>query len=116
MKILHYSTSSGREPVREFVDELPLESRYEVLTLLRRIENGELLTMPHSRSMSSIENGLHELRVRDSQGIFRVFYYKKIKNLVFLVHALRKKSQTIPDKDRLLILKRIREIKNVYKG
>lgn len=116
MKILQYSTSSGKEPVREFIEELPLETRYEVLTLLRRIESGELLTMPHSRSMSSMAHGLYELRVRDSQGIVRVFYYTKIKNSVFLVHGLRKKGQTIPDKDRELIIKRIKEISSRYKG
>jgi len=115
MKILHYSTSSGREPVKEFIEELPLETRYEVLTLLRRMENGEILTMPFARSMASMAHGLYELRVRDAQGLVRVFYYTKIQDSIFLVHGLRKKSKTIADKDRDLILKRVKEINVRYR-
>jgi phage-related protein len=111
MKILHYKTASGREPVKEFITELPIETRFEVLTLLRRLEAGELITMPQARSMSSMVHGLYELRVRDPQGNVRVFYYTKVQDTIFLIHGVRKKSQTISDQDRDLILKRIKEIR-----
>ena len=111
MKILHYKTASGREPVKEFIAELPIETRFEVLTLLRRLEAGELITMPQARSMSSMAHGLYELRVRDPQGSVRVFYYTKVQDTIFLIHGVRKKSQTISDQDRDLILKRIKEIR-----
>ena len=115
MVILQYSTASGRQPVKEFIDELPLERRFEVLTLLRRMEGGEMLTMPHARSMASMAHGLYELRVRDAEGQIRLFYYTKIKNSIFLIHGLRKKSQSISEKDRILILKRIQEINIKYR-
>ncbi len=115
MKILHYKTASGREPVKEFIAELPIDARFEVLTLLRRLEGGELLTMPQARSMSSMAHGLYELRVRDSQGSIRVFYYTKVRETIFLIHGLRKKSQTIGEQDRDLILKRIKEIRTKVK-
>ena len=115
MNILHYSTSSKKEPVKEFIEGLPFESRYEILSFLRRMESGEILTMPHSRSMASMAHGLYELRVRDSHGIVLVFYYTKIQNAIFLIHGLRKKSKTIPEKDRKLILKRIQEINSRYR-
>ena len=54
--------------------------------------------------------GLFELRVRDEAGQVRVFYYTKVKGSIFLVHALRKKTQTIPERDHLLILRRLREL------
>lgn len=101
--------------MREFIEELPLDTRYEVLTLLRRMENGEILTMPQSRSMASMAHGLYELRVRDAQGLVRVFYYTKIQNSIFLVHGLRKKSKTIAEKDRDLILKRIQDLNIRYR-
>ncbi len=93
MRILHYSTPSGREPVKEFIEELPQDTRFEVLALLHRMEGGEILSMPHARSMSSMAHGLYELRVRDSQGIIRVFYYTNVKNSIFLVHGLQKKAR-----------------------
>jgi phage-related protein len=96
--------------VREFIDELPLQTRIEVLTLLRRMENGEILPMPHSRSLASMAKGLYELRLRDVAGQVRIFYYTKIKDVIFLVHALRKKTRTMPEKDRILILKRLQEL------
>ena len=113
MGILQYATPNGREPVKEFIAELPAESRYEVLVLLRRLEAGELLPMPHSRSMASIAQGLYELRVRDAQGQIRVFYYTKLQGAIYLIHALRKKSRTISDKERDLICKRIRELNSI---
>jgi len=116
MRILHYSTSNGREPVKAFLAELPEDTRYEVITLLRRLETGEVLPMPYSRSMASIAHGLYELRIRDASGQVRVFYYTKIQGSIFLIHALRKKSRTISDKDRDLILKRIRELNSKHRS
>lgn len=110
MRIRSYQTPAGRDPVKEFIASLSDETRAEILTLLRRLENGEVLAMPQSRSMSSIAHGLHEIRVRDREGQVRVFYYTKIKDTIYLIHALRKKSRVIPDRDRELILKRIREL------
>lgn len=115
MKVVQYSTPSGRKPVEEFIKKLVFETQYEILTLLRRLENGEILTMPHSRGLSSIQHGLFELRIREADGIIRVFYYTKFQGYIFLIHALRKKSQTIPNKDRNLILKRISEITKLNK-
>jgi phage-related protein len=65
--------------------------------------------------MASMAHGLYELRVRDAQGLVRVFYYTKIQNSIFLVHGLRKKNKTIPEKDRDLILKRISAINSRYR-
>lgn len=96
--------------MKEFIAELPEETRYELISFLRRMESGEILPMPYSRSMASMAHGLYELRVRDAHGQVRVFYYTKIQGAIFLIHALRKKSKTIPDKERDLILKRIQEL------
>ena len=112
MAVFHYTTASGRQPVKDFVDSLPQESRYEIITLLRRLELGEVLGMPHARSMTSMSKGLYELRIRDAQSQIRIFYFTKIRSSIFLIHGLRKKSQTISSKDRVLILKRIQEIKS----
>jgi phage-related protein len=46
----------------------------EAGSLLRRLQDGEILGMPHSRPMSSIGPRCHELRVRDENRIWRVVY------------------------------------------
>jgi len=50
------------------------EARIETGTLLRRLQEGELLGMPHSRPMSSIGKRCHELRVRDEGKNWRIIY------------------------------------------
>src|SRR5947209_19630883 len=49
-------------------------ARLEVGLLLRRIQQGESIGMPHSRPMPSIGPRCHELRIRDENRIWRVVY------------------------------------------
>jgi len=48
--------------------------RIEAGTLLRRLQEGELLRLPHSRPMPSIGARCHELRVRDEDQNWRIVY------------------------------------------
>jgi phage-related protein len=50
-------------------------ARQEAGWLLRRLQGGELLGMPHSRSMPSIGPRCHELRVNDEGTTWRVVYW-----------------------------------------
>jgi hypothetical protein len=50
------------------------DARVEAGFLLRRLQRGESLFMPHSAPMPSIGPGCHELRVRDVHGNWRVMY------------------------------------------
>lgn len=49
-------------------------ARLEAGTLLRRLQAGEKLAMPHSRPMPSIGSRCHELRVVDAEKTWRVVY------------------------------------------
>ena len=42
--------------------------------LLRLVQEGFPIGMPHSRPMPTIGKGCHELRIRDSEHNWRVFY------------------------------------------
>jgi len=46
------------------------EARIEIGVLLRRLQQGEKLSMPHSRPMTGIGSGCHELRVPDKRATF----------------------------------------------
>jgi phage-related protein len=50
------------------------EARVEAGFLLRKLQEGESLGMPHSRPMPSIGPCCHEIRVRDENRIWRVVY------------------------------------------
>ena len=63
--------------------------------LLRRLQGGESLGMPHSRPMPSIGKNCHELRVRDAAKNWRIFYH--IDSDAILVLAVHNKTtQKIP--------------------
>lgn len=49
-------------------------ARVEAGVLLRRLQRGESLGMPHSRPMPVIGKGCHELRVLDAGRTWRVIY------------------------------------------
>jgi phage-related protein len=50
------------------------DGRIEAGTLLRRLQEGESLGLPHSRPMPSIGSRCHELRVRDEASNWRIMY------------------------------------------
>ncbi len=110
MIVRYYQTNSGRRVVEEFVSELPESTRLEFVDAINLLAEGQSLSMPLSRNLSSIRPGLHELRFRDKAGQVRVFYFIKRGIAIYLVHACRKKSQQIQKSDIELILKRIKEL------
>lgn len=76
--------------------EWPEDVRGDLADAIARLERGHLLSMPLSRPMPSIGRGVHELRLRDSSGVFRVVYWLAGAGAIWLVHAFEKKSQATP--------------------
>jgi phage-related protein len=60
--------------------------------------------------MSSIGVGVQEIRVKDSAGIYRVIYLAKLKDVVYVLHAFKKKTQKTSSRDLKLASKRLRSI------
>lgn len=50
------------------------DARIEAGVLLRRLQRGDSIGMPHSRPMPSLGRRCHELRVADRNRIWRVVY------------------------------------------
>jgi len=48
------------------------EARIESGVLLRRLQRGDNIPLPHSRPMPGIGKGCHELRVRDAAKTWRI--------------------------------------------
>ncbi len=110
MQIKFYRAASGRSPVEEFISSLSLDVQAEFADALAVLGAGENLAMPLSRNLSSIHKGLHELRLKDRAGIYRIFYFIKSKDGIYFLHAFKKKSQELPRQEIDLAIKRIREI------
>ncbi len=93
-----------------FLRECSKEVQGEFLDAVSLLEQGRVLPMPLSRNLSNIYHGLHELRFKDRGGQVRFFYFIKRGDAIYMVHAMKKKTQTIPREDAQLILKRLKEI------
>jgi len=65
--------------------------------LLRRLQRGEELGMPHSRAMTSIGAGCHELRIVDDRMSWRIIYHVAEEAIVIL-HVFEKKSRKTPSR------------------
>jgi phage-related protein len=94
---------------REIQDE-PLELRQSIFGTLERVGRGESISMPLCRPLPSIARGLYELRFSCRAGEYRVFYYIKVKESIYVIHAMRKKSQKIERRTIDLLLSRIRSV------
>jgi phage-related protein len=50
------------------------EARIDAGVLLRRLQRGEQLSLPHARPMRDIGRRCHELRIRDEDQTWRIVY------------------------------------------
>jgi phage-related protein len=71
------------------------EARIEAGVLLRRLQQGEILGLPHSRPMPSIGVHCHELRVRDSDKNWRIIY-RIDEDAILILEVFQKTTQKTP--------------------
>lgn len=90
MKVKFYLSFSGRSPVEAFLADLSHEMRSDFVDTLVLLEDGQSLSMPLSRNLSSIHKGLHELRLKDRTGAYRFFILLK-KLMEFILFMLLKR-------------------------
>lgn len=75
-------------------------ARVEAGVLLRRLQRGERLALPHSRPMPSVGRACHELRVQDASRAWRIVYLVDADAIVILevfAKTTRKTPQTVLD-------------------
>jgi phage-related protein len=71
------------------------EARVEAGYLLRKLQQGEKIGMPHSRPMPSIGSRCHELRVTDKTVVWRLIY-RIDDDAIVLVEVFKKKTPKTP--------------------
>jgi phage-related protein len=75
----------------------PLSSaaRIEAGVLLRRLQRGEKLSLPHSRPMPAIGRRCHELRIQDEDATWRLIY-RTDQDAIVILEVFSKKTQQTP--------------------
>ena len=92
--------------IRKFPEKL----QKDLLMILAQLSRGVRLGMPLSRPMPSIGLGVHELRLKDRGGGYRLIYFFKSKSgKIYFLHAFKKKTQATPRKNLNLAQKRLKD-------
>ncbi len=74
---------------------LSKNARLEAGFLLRRLQTGQRLEMPHSRPMPAIGERCHDLRIIDADVTWRIIY-RVDPDAIVIVDVFSKKSRTTP--------------------
>jgi phage-related protein len=86
-------------------------ARLEAGYLLRRLQQGQLLGMPHSRPLPSIGPRCHELRINDERATWRIVY-RIDSDAIIILEVFSKKSRTTPKATIDSCKKRLRDYDN----
>jgi phage-related protein len=70
-------------------------ARLEAGYLLRRLQQGQMLGMPHSRPLPSIGPRCHELRINDERATWRIVY-RIDADAIIILDVFSKKNRTTP--------------------
>lgn len=108
MEILFYTSSNGKSPIKNFIDEMALVDKARVLGCLRSIE--ELGFNSPRVQFRQIEGKLWEIKIRSNAGGFRFFYVTLRKSKLVILHAYKKQSQKAPAKEIDIALSRQKEV------
>ena len=71
-----------------------VEARIEAGVLMRQLQEGINISLPHSRPMPGIGRGCHELRIPDENRTWRIVYHVDSVAIVILEVFAKTTSQT----------------------
>jgi len=93
------------------LDELrafPLSARREAGHQLDQVQHGR---QPDDwKPMSTVGQGVQEIRIRDTSGAFRVLYVAKFANAVYVLHCFQKKTEKTSKSDLDVARERYRDL------
>jgi phage-related protein len=87
----------------------PVSARREVGHQIDLVQRGR--DPDDWKPMNTIGPGIREIRIRDTDGAFRVIYVAKFADAVYILHCFQKKTQKTRKADVDLAMKRYRELR-----
>lgn len=107
LSVVFFATTTGREPVREWLKALDRDDRREVGADILAVQKGWPLGLPLCRSLG---NSLWEVRsTLPSRRIARVIFAFD-GDVIVLLNGFIKKTQKTPADEMALALKRLKEM------
>ncbi len=96
--------------VEKALQDWPLPVKEELADLLALLASGRSIGMPSSRAMPDVAIGVHELRIKDRSGQFRILYFTKTSDAILVFHAFQKKTQATPKHELTVAKKRLGDL------
>jgi len=94
------------------IKALPEEIRGDLADALARLDAGLMLSLPLSGPMPAMGRGVHELRLKDRSGAFRVVYVLGARGTVYVLHAFKKTTQETSARNLELARTRLKEVRS----
>ena len=91
--------------IRTFPEQMRRQACFE----LRRVQHG--LDPSDWKPMNIIGVGVREIRVRDSNGAFRILYVASLADAVHVLHAFQKKTQKTAKRELDVAAARLRQLR-----
>jgi phage-related protein len=104
-----YANDSGKQPVREWLLELPREDRKAIGEDIATLEFCWPVNQPKCSPIKGIK-GLYEVRSNISSGRIARVFFVLIGSQMVLLHGFVKKTQKTPDKELKLAATRMKKV------
>jgi phage-related protein len=91
------------------------EARVEAGYLLRQLQAGHVLSMPHSRPMPTVGSRCHELRIQDQSKTWRIIY-RVDSDAIVIAEVFAKTTQATPKQAIVASQKRLRLYDKISEG
>lgn len=95
---------NSRDAIRAFPDATRQRAGFALDRLQRGLQPADFKPMP------TVGPGVEELRIWDDAGTFRVIYFARMADAVYVLHAFAKKSQRTARTDVALAAQRLRQV------
>lgn len=109
MFIRFYKSSSGREPVKDYILSLPDRDKRDVFASIDDIRTNDLKASTVIFRPIKGYPKLWEIKIF-SAASHRIFYCMLTRKEMVLLHALKKKSQKTPENDLSVAYARLKEV------
>lgn len=97
-KYVYYKSPSGDVPVKEFIEEQDDDTKAKIREDLKRLVKFNIkLGSPYCEKVAGRD--FWELRTSWSGDIYRTFYFLYTGRKFVLLHAIKKKSRRVPNKE-----------------
>jgi phage-related protein len=109
VSVVFYCDEKGNVPFLEWFGALPEKVQDKCLVRIERLKDfGYELKRPEA---DYLKDDIHELRFKHQSVNYRVLYYFHGKQLVVLSHGFTKQRASVPDKEIIIAVERMKRFK-----